>query len=1154
MGSNVTGRPRTQKSKRIVATAVAATVCALVWPAASAAQSTVIYVSDLAGRVGIVNITTGTSTVLGNSGVQLLDIAVTESGAMWGVDGVYLYSLNRATGAATTVGALSAGYGLNALVGQGASLLGASGYTTSVYRIDPATAQTSAFSGTMPYASRGDLAFHSGSLYATVANGSFSDLVRLTISAGNLTSTNLGRVGATDSLFSLVQGSDGALYGIAGTTVWRINAADPALSTVVVADYAANGSGLGPAGGAASGVSIGPETLTVPNAGAAAATLAVTAISGCSWTAVSNASWITVSGGSAGTGDGVVTLSVAPNAGQPRTGTLTVAGQTVTVTQADTFSSSSAISIPGSGSASPYPSSIAVSGVAGLVSSVSVTLNGLSHSDASDIDMVLVGPEGQALAFMSDLGSSFPVSGATITFSDSGASTPTGALAGGTFRPSNIGPGDTFAVPGPASYQSAAPAGAATFASTFGGTNPNGTWKLYVVDDLAFYSGSVSGGWSLTIDVNASSALPVTPAGPAPGNDAGVGGHLALLDWADSAGATSYDVFLDGTLRGSVTTSQWAVNQSLMPGRHLWSVTARNALGATPGPTWSFVVLATRINGLACRGPACADGVTDVFIERLDKPGDNIARDVKTWIVIHGRGNSSQTEEIAAIGRAVAEVRGEQVLVVDWAAAAYAPGLSDNGGEDWIQPVGSWIAQTLAEYGLEGRNVFLIGHSWGSYVADELAERMPFFRHQSVTLRVAGLVALDAARNIPNGPGESGGAYNPDASGEIDFGAHAVCSWAFRSSDFGSTATPQTAADAFTVDFLNGDRYGISHGLIRDFFTRLIRDTTGSTSSTSRHFQLARLAPCASGPWIRNRFDKDGRRDSAGAYEGRIRAPEGMLALSRIEFVGPMPTNFRILSMTGNLVRLGWTLPESSPAASAIQLEGGLARGQVLGIVNLPASPEVSLSLPSGQLFLRVRAVAGGVLSDPSDEVVALVNVPAPPSAPSSLLGLVNGTSLTLAWTNDYSRGAPTSLSLDVTGSVNGTLSLALTDSLNFAGVPSGTYTIALRAQNAAGASAASNSVTVTLPGPCSGVPETPSSVSAYRLGSTVFVSWEPGTSGPAPTAYELRVSGAFVGALTTSLRAISGAVGSGSYTLSVAAVNPCGVSSASAPQTVVVP
>jgi hypothetical protein len=81
-----------------------------------------------------------------------------------------------------------------------------------------------------------------------------------------------------------------------------------------------------------------------------------------------------------------------------------------------------------------------------------------------------------------------------------------------------------------------------------------------------------------------------------------------------------------------------------------------------------------------------------------------------------------------------------------------------------------------------------------------------------------------------------------------------------------------------------------------------------------------------------------------------------------------------------------------------------------------------------------------------------------------------------------------------------------------------------------------------------------PTEVLVYRVGSTVYIDWAPATSGPAPTAFVLIVTGSAEGSFVTSGRALSGAVGPGTYVLSVVAVNPCGASPGSSPQTVVVP
>jgi hypothetical protein len=63
--------------------------------------------------------------------------------------------------------------------------------------------------------------------------------------------------------------------------------------------------------------------------------IAVTRTQGgsCAWTATTTASFVTIASGASGTNDGTVTFTVARNTDQARTGTLTIAGQTVTVSQ-----------------------------------------------------------------------------------------------------------------------------------------------------------------------------------------------------------------------------------------------------------------------------------------------------------------------------------------------------------------------------------------------------------------------------------------------------------------------------------------------------------------------------------------------------------------------------------------------------------------------------------------------------------------------------------------------------------------------------------------------------------------------------------------------------------------------------------------------------
>ena len=88
------------------------------------------------------------------------------------------------------------------------------------------------------------------------------------------------------------------------------------------------------------------------------------------------------------------------------------------------FPNTAAITIPATGSAnqmgpaSPYPSSITVNAMTGLITDVDVLLFGVNHGIGQDIDMMLVGPNGQNIVVMSDVPSpgGRSITDADITF------------------------------------------------------------------------------------------------------------------------------------------------------------------------------------------------------------------------------------------------------------------------------------------------------------------------------------------------------------------------------------------------------------------------------------------------------------------------------------------------------------------------------------------------------------------------------------------------------------------------------------------------------------------------------------------------------------------------------------------------------------------
>lgn len=168
-----------------------------------------------------------------------------------------------------------------------------------------------------------------------------------------------------------------------------------------------------------------------------------------------------------------------------------------------TWKSTTAISIPDSGSASPYPSAITVSGAGAEITDLKVVIRSTSHGCAKDLDVLLVGPDGTKTTLFSDNGhaallpSCSDLNKASITIDDSCTDFSNSVPSGDDIcvRPSD---NDSLGHQGD-SWPDVGSDFAALNLSTFDGTNPNGTWKLYVVDDSGDDSGSFAGGWELQV-------------------------------------------------------------------------------------------------------------------------------------------------------------------------------------------------------------------------------------------------------------------------------------------------------------------------------------------------------------------------------------------------------------------------------------------------------------------------------------------------------------------------------------------------------------------------------------------------------------------------------------------------------------------------------
>jgi len=89
-----------------------------------------------------------------------------------------------------------------------------------------------------------------------------------------------------------------------------------------------------------------PTSALFPSAGGSGTFLVNASSATCAWTATSNNAWLHVTVGASGTGYGKVGYTVDPSTTSARTGTITVAGQTFTVTQSCVTITPASVSIP----------------------------------------------------------------------------------------------------------------------------------------------------------------------------------------------------------------------------------------------------------------------------------------------------------------------------------------------------------------------------------------------------------------------------------------------------------------------------------------------------------------------------------------------------------------------------------------------------------------------------------------------------------------------------------------------------------------------------------------------------------------------------------------------------------------------------------------
>jgi len=271
----------------------------------------------------------------------------------------------------------------------------------------------------------------------------------------------------------------------------------------------------------------------------------------------------------------------------------------------NTFSNSTVIVINDNANATPFPSSITVAGLTGVITHVRVRLNGISHNAPLDLTIFLVGPNFATVPLLARPPTS-QLSSANLEFDECAPRTAAypnaatfntlPALPSGRYRPG------IYPAAGVASFPN--PTGEfPTRLTSLEGIQGNGTWSLYVKDNAPGTGGVIATGWTLTLYSQPTS--PVTGLGLS-------GPSCAKPDY-DGDGRADIAVYRPAT-------GEWFINGSATGTalHYVWGAPASTGAGDIPVP-----------------GDYDGDGQTDVAVYR---------QSTGTWFIIFSSGGSAAVD------------------------------------------------------------------------------------------------------------------------------------------------------------------------------------------------------------------------------------------------------------------------------------------------------------------------------------------------------------------------------------------------------------------------------------------------------------------------------------------------------------------------------
>ena len=240
----------------------------------------------------------------------------------------------------------------------------------------------------------------------------------------------------------------------------------------------------------------------------------------------------------------------------------------------------------------------------------------------------LVGPGGQQATVFSDVGT-VDVFDTEVVLDDEAGSQLGPDVEAGRWKPTNNEGPDTFPAPAPT-------ADGGSVLSAFDGTDPNGTWRLYAVDDRNGFRGSLAG-WSLTISTDGLPATPTptaTPTAPVP-----PAGSAAPDVTAPSVARTAPPGKVTGVRRDAVLTATTteAVRPATVTGRSVYLVRTGSTVHVPARLVWRpatrtiLIDPAKALRRHTTYRVVVATTVRDLAGNRLDQNAAKAGRQRKTW-------------------------------------------------------------------------------------------------------------------------------------------------------------------------------------------------------------------------------------------------------------------------------------------------------------------------------------------------------------------------------------------------------------------------------------------------------------------------------------------------------------------------------------------